>query len=339
VANTVVTENAVASDAGPGGAATTNTATSGAATSNALPPPGPLAGRLAPAEMFPAGDPRFTTRFVTLDGGVRVRVIECAETAATAPADAPVVLCVHGWACSVYSFDTFLPAIAREGARAIAIDLPGHGLSDMPPDPAQYTIDALAHAVVETMNRLGIPRAILVGHSMGGPIIAQLAVTHPERVRALALIAPAGFGGELSVRIGRWLTPRIVAPILPYLVPRWSIELVFAFTFGRLYHPTARDIDEYWAPTQFPAFVHAQWDLLHRFEWRAGADGSFAAITAPAVVIDGTEDHFVVRRWVRHYAETLRHAHYVAVEGAGHVVMQEAPDQVASIIRPLLSAP
>lgn len=285
--------------------------------------------------MFPAGDPRFITRFVTLPTGVRVRAIECTPTP---PPDAPVVLCVHGWACSAYSFDTLLPLVAREGARAIAIDLPGHGLSDKPADAAQYTIDALVQAVLDTMDALGVARAILVGHSMGGPIAAALTVTAPERVRALALIAPAGFGGELSVRIGRWLTPRIVAPVLPYLVPRWSIELVFAFTFGRLYRPTPRDIDEYWAPTQYPAFVHAQWDLLHRFDWRAGADGSFASITVPAVVIDGTEDHFVVRRWVRRYARTLRHAHYVAVKGSGHVVMQEAPVQVLDALRPFLAS-
>lgn len=301
-----------------------------------LPAPGPLPGRLPPTEMFPAGDARFRTRFVTLESGVRVRTVECVGVESP---DAPVVICVHGWACSLYSFDSLLPLLARDGARAIAIDLPGHGLADMPADPAQYTIDALVDAVVGTMDRLGVARAILAGHSMGGPIVAQLAVRHPERVRALALLAPAGFGGELSVRIGRWLTPRIVAPILPYLVPRWSIALVFAFTFGRLYHPTDRDIDEYWAPTQFPEFVHAQWDLLHRFEWRAGADGSFASIAAPAVVIDGTQDHFVVRRWVRRYAQTLRHARYVAIDGAGHVVMQEAPEQVVEIMRPLLHAP
>lgn len=288
--------------------------------------------------MFPAGDSRFSTRFVTLASGVRVRTIECAPECA--PADlvnAPVVVCVHGWACSVYSFDFLLPLLAREGARAIAIDLPGHGLSDMPGDPAQYTIDALVHSVLDTIDVLGIARAVLVGHSMGGPIVAQLTVIAPERVSGLALLAPAGFGGEASVRVGRMLTPRIVAPVLPYLVPRWSIRLVFAFTFGRLYHPTPRDIDEYWAPTQFPAFVHAQWDLLHRFDWRAGADGSFATISAPAVVIDGTEDHFVVRRWVKRYARTLRHARYLAVEGSGHVVMQEAPEQVVEALRPLLT--
>lgn len=289
--------------------------------------------------MFPAGDPRFCTRFVTLASGVRVRTIECAPSrnAGDGATNAPVVVCVHGWACSVYSFDFLLPLLAREGARAIAIDLPGHGLSDMPGDPAQYSIDALVRSVLETMDVLGVERAVLVGHSMGGPIVAQLTVVAPERVRALALLAPAGFGGEASVRIGRMLTPRVIAPVLPYLVPRWSIRLVFAFTFGRLYRPTPRDIDEYWAPTQFPAFVHAQWDLLHRFDWRAGADGSFATIAVPAVVMDGTEDHFVVRRWVKRYAQTLRHARYVAVEGCGHVVMQEAPEQVIEALRPLLA--
>ena len=288
--------------------------------------------------MFPAGDPRFTTRFVTLPTGIRVRTIACSPDDAPAHSNAPTVVCVHGWACSAYSFDLLLPLLARAGAHAIAIDLPGHGLSEMPADPAHYTIDAMVRAVLDTMDALDIDRAILLGHSMGGPIVAHAAVTAPERVRALGLLAPAGFGGELSVRIGRWLTPRVIAPVLPYLVPRWSIRLVFAFTFGRLYRPTSRDIDEYWAPTQFPAFVHAQWDLLHRFDWRAGADGSFAAITAPTIVMDGTEDHFVVRRWVRRYAQTIRHARYVGVDGCGHVVMQEAPEQVLDALRPLLSA-
>lgn len=288
--------------------------------------------------MFPAGDPRFTTHFVTLQSGVHVRTITCSPGDGPADPHAPVVLCVHGWACSAYSFDVLLPLLAHAGTRAIAIDLPGHGLSDMPTEAAHYTIDAMVRSVLDTMDALEIDRAMLVGHSMGGPIIARLAATAPERVRALGLLAPAGFGGELSVRIGRVLTPRVIAPVLPYLVPRWSIELVFAFTFGRLYRPTTRDIDEYWAPTQYPAFVHAQWDLLHRFDWRAGADGSFAVITAPTVVMDGTEDHFVVRRWVRRYAETIRHARYVAVEGCGHVVMQEAPEQVLDALRPLLLA-
>lgn len=289
--------------------------------------------------MFPAGDRRFTTRFVTLPSGIRLRTVECAPNdAPSAPPRAPVVLCVHGWACSAYSFNALLPLLAREGARGIAIDLPGCGLSDMPPDPAHYTLDALVQAVLDTMDALDIERALLVGHSMGGPIVARLAATAPGRVRALALLAPAGFGGELSVRVGRWLTPRAIAPALPSLVPRWSIRLVFAFAFGRLYHPTARDIDEYWAPTQFPAFVHAQWDLLHRFDWRAGTDGSFATVSVPTLVMDGTEDHFIVRRWVRRYVETITPGRYVAVEGCGHVVMEEAPEQVMQALRPLLTA-
>lgn len=285
--------------------------------------------------MFPARDRRFTTRFVMLPSGVRVRTVESAPPHSP---DAPVVLCVHGWACSLYSFNLLLPLLALEGARAIALDLPGHGLSDMPDDPAQYTIDALARAVLDTMDALGVPHAVVVGHSMGGPIAAHLAVRSPERVRALALLAPAGFGGELSVRVGRWVTPRVAAPVLPYLVPRWSVRLVLALTFGRLRRPTPRDTDEYWAPTQFPEFVHAQWDLLHRFEWRAGADGSFTAITAPALVMDGTDDHFVARRWVRRYVQTLQHARYVGVEGCGHVLMQEAPERVMDALRPFLAS-
>lgn len=282
--------------------------------------------------MFPAGDDRFRVRYVALPDGTRVRAIECGD------ANAPrTILCIHGWACSAYSFNQLLPRLAALGSRAIAIDLPGHGLSDKPIEAARYTLDAMVRAVMDTMDALEIPRAVLVAHSMGGPIAATIAARFPDRVAALALLAPAGYEREGSVRMLGWLTPRFVAPILPYLVPRWSIALVFHFTFGRLYRPTARDVDEYWAPTQFPGFVRASWDLLHHFDWSAGADGSFHAIQTPTVVMDGSEDHMVIRRWVRRYAATMQHAHYVEVEGCGHVVPQEAPDRVIDALRPLLA--
>lgn len=282
--------------------------------------------------MFPAGDDRFRVHYVALPDATRVRAIECGD------ADAPrTVLCIHGWACSAYVFDQLLPPLAGLGTRAIAIDLPGHGLSDKPTEAARYTLDALVRTVTDVMDALDVERAVLVGHSMGGPIAAMVAARFPERVAALALLAPAGFEREGSVRLLSWLTPRFVAPILPYLVPRWSISLVFHFTFGRLYRPTERDVDEYWAPTQFPGFVRASWDLLHHFDWSAGADGSFDAIRTPTVVMDGSEDHMVIRRWVRRYAATMRHARYVEVEGCGHVVPQEAPGHVIDALRPLLA--
>jgi pimeloyl-ACP methyl ester carboxylesterase len=284
--------------------------------------------------MFPAGDPRFTTSYHTLPlntGATMIRVIETGDASA-----AQVVVCVHGWACSVYSFRRLMPMLADLGMRAVAIDLPGHGLSDKPGDARLYTIDAQVECVLAAMDSLGISRATLVGHSMGGPICARAAVLAPDRVTALALLAPAGFGTEWELRILRAINPRIIAPVLPRLFHRWMIAAVFRAVYGNLYRPTARDVDEYWAPSQFPGFVRAMWDLLHRFEWSAGVDLGFGTISAPTAILDGRRDNLVVRRWVRRYAEVLRHASLTVIDGCGHVVPEEAPERVSQAIQGLI---
>lgn len=281
--------------------------------------------------MFPAGDDRFSVRFMDLPSGLRLRVIECGDSHAT-----NVVVCVHGWACSVYSYWLLMPLLAAEGIRTVAMDLQGHGLSDKPADVRFYTLDALVRSVVDTMDALGINSAVLAGHSMGGPVCARLAVTSPQRVRGLALLAPAGFGSEWSIKMGAALTPRIIAPVLPYLVPRWLVAAVLRVAYGAAHHPSARDVDEYWAPSQFKGYTRALWDILHCFDWKAGADGEFAAIQAPTAVLDGVHDHFVVARWVRRYAQQIPHATFTRLAQCGHVIPEEATGVVKDAVMSLL---
>ena len=284
--------------------------------------------------MFPAGDSRFIQRFLSLNvsgEALNIRAVECGD-----PSAGRVVVCIHGWACSVYSFRRLMPLLADLGIRAVAIDLPGHGLSSKPDAREPYLLDALAECVVKSMDALGIDSCVLAGHSMGGPICARAAVTAQDRVSGLVLLAPAGFGTELDLRVLRSLTPRFLSPLLPYLVRRWMIELVFAAAYGSLYRPTRRDVDEYWAPTQFPSFVAAMSDLLHYFEWSAGSDEGFGRISVPTAILDGSRDNLVVRRWVRRYAEVLPHATLTVVENCGHVVPEEAPEAVIDAIRGLI---
>jgi pimeloyl-ACP methyl ester carboxylesterase len=229
-----------------------------------------------------------------------------------------------------------MPVLAQAGMRVVAIDLPGHGLSDKSGDPTLYTLDAQTECVLAAMQKLDISRAVLVGHSMGGPICARAAVLAPERVKALALLAPAGFGTEWELRILRAMTPSFVAPALPRLLHRWMFSLVLNAVYGSRYRPTRRDVDEYWAPTQFPEFVRAMWDLLHHFEWNAGLDCGFGTITVPTAILDGRRDNLVVRKWVRRYVEVLPHAALVIIEHCGHVVPEEAPEVVAEAIGELI---
>lgn len=293
-----------------------------------------MPGRIPPESMFPAGDPRFSAMRLQLQlrpGAVGIRAIQCGD-----PASERVAFCVHGWACSVYSYRRLMPLLSGLGMRSVAIDLPGHGLSEKPGDTRFYNLDAQVECVIAAMDALGVARAVLVGHSMGGPICARAAVLAPERVVALALLAPAGFGTEWGLRILRAVTPRPFAPLLPRLLRRWMVAAIMWSAYGSLYRPSARDIDEYWAPSQFEGYVRAMWDLLHCFEWNAGADRGFGSIAVPTTILDGRRDNFVMRRWVRCYARLLPNARFRLIDDCGHVVPEEAPELVAEAIGALI---
>lgn len=105
------------------------------------------------------------------------------------------VLFVHGFGGDLGNWLFNLDAIA-EVAPVIALDLPGHGQSD--PRLPGATLDDMAGFIAHFMDAIDVPRAHLVGHSMGGAIGAQLAAKQPERVASLVLVNSAGLGREIN---------------------------------------------------------------------------------------------------------------------------------------------
>lgn len=106
----------------------------------------------------------------------------------TANDGAPVVL-LHGVPVSSYVWRPVLPLLAERGLRAIAPDFPGLGLSDRP-DPASfdYSFRGLHRSLTHTLDALGVERAHLVVHDIGGPIGFLLAAAQPERIASLTVL-------------------------------------------------------------------------------------------------------------------------------------------------------
>lgn len=281
-----------------------------------------LPGRLRPEEMYPARTPGVSQRFVVVGSGLRVRVLECGVS--TGP---PVVL-LHGWCCSSYSFRRNLCALTDRGCRVVVADLKGHGLSDKPDGAGGYTLPAMADHAVEIMDAVGVARATLVGHSMGGAIALTVALRDPERVSRLALLAPVGFGAVSMLSVGRALTPRALTPLLPHLVRRWSIAGVLRLAYGRGAGITPDDVDEYFAPTQFPEFARAMRDLLHEFEWAPGNPAVLSRLAVPTLIMFGSRDRLVYRPTVEALARAIPNVALDIVEGAGHVLPEEAAERV-----------
>jgi pimeloyl-ACP methyl ester carboxylesterase len=107
----------------------------------------------------------------------------------------PIVL-IHGFASTKnvnWVYPTWVSELTRAGRRVVALDNRGHGESTKLYDPEDYHIGTMAGDVRALMDHLSIPRADLMGYSMGGRIAAFLAATQPERVRS-AVLGGIGIG-------------------------------------------------------------------------------------------------------------------------------------------------
>jgi len=225
-----------------------------------------------------------------------------------------------GWGCSVYVFRENLAALAAAGFHAVAVDLKGHGLSDKPQSPAEYRLEPMGAHVVEILDALEADEAMLAGLSMGGALAAHVGADDPRRVRGVIMVSPVGFSGVRGLRAIRALTPRSVASFLPKVPGRAGIERVLSVVNGKLRRITERDVDEYWAPTQFPEFSRAMRHLLHEFTWRA----PFRPLAMPTLMISGTRDRLTSRSDPEAFRRTMPALAHIAVQDAGHVVLDEA---------------
>ncbi|RJL27164.1 alpha/beta fold hydrolase [Bailinhaonella thermotolerans] len=101
----------------------------------------------------------------------------------------PLVLLVHGFPESWYSWRRQLTALAAAGYRAVAIDVRGYGRSSKPADVAAYRMPELVEDNVAVVRALGEREAVIVGHDWGSNIAAASALVHPEVFRAVGLLS------------------------------------------------------------------------------------------------------------------------------------------------------
>jgi pimeloyl-ACP methyl ester carboxylesterase len=113
----------------------------------------------------------------------------------------PIVL-VHGFASAKevnWVGPGWVSTLTRAGRRVIALDNRGHGASSKPYEPADYHTSKMASDVLALLDHLGLPRADVLGYSMGARITAFLAFEHPERVGSIVL---GGLGMHLIEGVG-----------------------------------------------------------------------------------------------------------------------------------------
>ncbi|WP_431967205.1 alpha/beta fold hydrolase [Actinacidiphila sp. bgisy160] len=126
----------------------------------------------------PSGEPRHHT--VDAPAG-RLHLVE--------QGSGPLVLLVHGFPESWYSWRHQLPALAAAGYRAVAPDVRGYGRSSKPTETSEYRMRALVEDNVALVHALGEEKAVIIGHDWGSNIAATSALLHPEVFRAVGLLS------------------------------------------------------------------------------------------------------------------------------------------------------
>jgi haloalkane dehalogenase len=244
------------------------------------------------------------------------------------PADAPAVLCVHGWPESSWMWRHALEALSAAGLRAIAPDLPGSGASAVR-RPATW---ALHREALEGFRQaLGLERVALAVHDWGGLIGLRWACDHPDAIAALA-ISDTGFFPD-----GKW---HGLAQIMRTegqgedFMKTLDREAFGAVLQGASKGMTAADLDEYFQALATEDGRLAALDMYRSGEFSelAPYEGKLAALGVPTLILWGEDDPFAPIAGAQRLLREIPHARLEVVPGTGHFVADDAPEEFAGAL-------
>jgi pimeloyl-ACP methyl ester carboxylesterase len=258
------------------------------------------------------------------------------------PVDGPPIVMLHGLGATSTSFLPTMWDLARDH-HVFAVDLPGFGESDKPVRPLHAAY--FARWVVAFMDALGIPRADLLGNSMGGRVAIEVALRAPERVRKLVLLTPslAWRRFRVAARIVRLLRPELGVLPLPMLhaIVLLSIRRMFAHP-ERVPAPAmngaADEFVRYFATRRgrIAFFSAAREIYLEDPHGRRGFWTRLSTLKPPALFVFGTKDRLVPHRFQRYVQRALPQATFTLLDDCGHVPQFELPDTTNAIVRDFL---
>lgn len=247
----------------------------------------------------------------------------------------PVIL-LHGFGASTYSWRQVMPALAAAAFRVIAIDLNGFGYTQRPRSFESYTREGQAALVLRVMDALGIRSAHLMGHSYGGGLSLFLAATRPERVGSLVLVdssAPTYANDRRSLAAS--VKPLAGLFLRSYVLRPRNVRRALLRSIHDDSLVTPELVREYYERLRIEGVVEAFHGLTAPAPTKS-EPVKLEEIRVPALVVWGAEDRLISAAAGRRAAERMPDAEFVALEGVGHMPMEEKPDELVRIVLPFL---
>jgi pimeloyl-ACP methyl ester carboxylesterase len=238
----------------------------------------------------------------------------------------PLVL-VHGLGGRAEDWSNLMPLLVRGHHRVYALDLPGYGRSDWPPN-ATYSIAEESQATEAFMDRLHLAHTDLAGWSMGGWIAMQVALDQPQRIRRLVIFDSAGITFNLN----------------------WNTALFEPDTPQKL-----RELDDLLWPTPPPAvpgFIqHAIFRYVDQHGWvvrrnmesmltgKALLDQKLGALKMPMLIIWGQQDHLLPVSMGEQIHRDVPQSELEIFVGCGHLGPEQCAGRMAPVVNGFLTGP
>ncbi len=236
----------------------------------------------------------------------------------------PAVVFLHGAGLDHSVWALLARAFAHRGFAALAPDLPGHGRSGGPP---LSSIAAMADWTAALIKAAGVRAARLVGHSMGSLVALETGARHPEKVTGLGLIAIAA-----PMRVSDELLNAAKAN------DHAAIDMMSIWGHGYRATLGGCEVPGLWMlgggerllERAHPGVIFADLAACNHYQ-----DGLAAAakISVPSVVILGSRDLMTPAKSGRALADAIKTCRVTVLDGAGHMLMSERPNEVLAALR------
>lgn len=273
-----------------------------------------------PAEELKAKYTSSASRFLKIDGSNLHYRDEGQGT--------PIIL-LHGTAASLNTWDGWAKELSKSH-RVLRLDLPGFGLTSRN-ETDNYSIAYYSDLVLHFMDELGIEQAHVAGSSLGGQIAFDFAAFHPDRVQKLILVSPTGVTNandkSISMPFRMAQTP-VLKESLRYITPRFIVEK----SLKEVYGDDSKLTDE---------AITMSHDLLLRegnreaFILRMNTVDTdnlqkLKLVKAPTLILWGEADAWVPATNATRFMQDIKGAQLKTYAGAGHIPMEELPQETVA---------
>lgn len=221
----------------------------------------------------------------------------------------PVLLLLHGAGGSHLDWPPQLRRVEEMGS--CAVDLFGHGRSAK---PGRSSVSDHADDVLELIDALGLTQIILVGHSMGGAVALEIALREPNAAIALVLVASGA-----RLKVNRRLLDLVGANY------EQAVEMITGLVWAQGVPADVVGRGQALMMQCDPTVVENDFAACNEFDVMQ----DLATLTIPTLVLTGTEDRLTPPKYGKYLADNIPDAEFVLIEGAGHMLAQERPEQVA----------